>query len=166
MNNSRSQTKIRKIQSVNLIAEQRYLKNKGLLKENIDDFMQCFDQFGLTPDQIPQSCMAITTKDDFISCKNEINLAMMKMNRSGELQPLLSCLETKAQNSGIFIDITDPLELDTEDELEDKKNLAKELFSEEEYSDLLERLLAAETLEEFYDILDEEGQTLEPNPED
>jgi len=75
-------------------------------------------------------------------------------------------LETKAQNSGIFIDITDPLELDTEDELEDKKNLAKELFSEEEYSGLLERLLAAETLEEFYDILDEEGQTLEPNPED
>lgn len=168
MNNSRSQTKIRKIQSVNLIAEQRYLKNKGLLKENINDFKDCFYRFGLSDDEIPQSCRSITNREEFVKCKNDINTALVSMGRpSGQsFESLFTCLETKAINLGIFIDITDPLELDTEDELEDKKNLAKELFSEEEYSDLLKRLLAAETLEEFYDILDEEGQTLDPNPED
>jgi len=35
MNNSRSQTKIRKTQQVNLLVEQRYLKQKGLLFNNL-----------------------------------------------------------------------------------------------------------------------------------
>lgn len=104
MNNSRSQTKIRRTQQVNLLAEQRYLIQKGLITENIDDFMECFDSFGLTIEQIPQSCMSVTNKEDFINCRKEINMAIMKMNRSNELSPLLTCLETKAQNLGLFIE--------------------------------------------------------------
>ena len=76
MNNSRSQTKIRRTQQVNLLAEQRYLIQKGLITENIDDFMECFDSFGLTIDQIPQSCMSVTNKEDFINCRREINMAI------------------------------------------------------------------------------------------
>ena len=167
MNNSRSQTKIRKTQSLNLIAEQRYLKNKGLLRESSDDFMECFDQLGLTRDQLPAQCMSITTKEDFIACKNEINQFVMqsKQNLVPMLQKFFTCMEGKAQNMGILLDTnnTTELDLEDEDELESKKTLAQELFSEEEYADLLERLLAAETLEEFYTILDEEGESL---PED
>ena len=36
MSNSRSQTKIRKTQQVNLLAEQRYFRQKNLLFENIE----------------------------------------------------------------------------------------------------------------------------------
>ena len=167
MNNSRSQTKIRKTQSLNLIAEQLYLKNKGLLRESSDDFMECFDQLGLTMDQLPARCMSITTKEDFVACKNEINQFVMqsKQNLVPRLEKFFTCMEGKAQNMGILLDTnnTTELDLEDEDELESKKTLAQELFSEEEYADLLERLLAAETLEEFYAILDEEGETL---PED
>jgi|688.fasta_scaffold200962_2 hypothetical protein len=165
MNNSRSQTKIRKTQTLNLVAEQRYLKNKGLLRESSDDFMECFDQLGLTMDQLPARCMSITTKEDFVACKNEINQFVMqsKQNLVPMLQKFFTCMEGKAQNMGILFDTNNTTELDLEDELESKKTLAQELFSEEEYADLLERLLAAETLEEFYAILDEEGETL---PED
>ena len=167
MNNSRSQTKIRKTQSLNLIAEQRYLKNKGLLRESSDDFMECFEQLELTMDQLPAQCMSITTKEDFIACKNEINQFVMqsKQNLVPRLQKFFTCMEGKAQNMGILLDTnnTTELDLEDEDELESKKTLAQELFSEEEYADLLERLLAAETLEEFYTILDEEGESL---PED
>jgi hypothetical protein len=167
MNNSRSQTKIRKTQTLNLVAEQRYLKNKGLLRESSDDFMECFDQLGLTMDQLPARCMSITTKEDFVACKNEINQFVMKskQNLVPMLQKFFTCMEGKAQNMGILFDTnnTTELDLEDEDELESKKTLAQELFSEEEYADLLERLLAAETLEEFYAILDEEGETL---PED
>ena len=164
MNNSRSQTKIRKTQSLNLIAEQRYLKNKGLLRESSDDFMECFDQLELTMDQLPAQCMSITTKEDFIACKNEINQFVMqsKQNLVPMLQKFFTCMEGKAQNMGILLDTnnTTELDLEDEDELESKKTLAQELFSEEVYADLLERLLAAVTLEEFYAILDEEGETL------
>ena len=167
MNNSRSQTKIRKTQTLNLVAEQRYLKNKGLLRESSDDFMECFDQLGLTMDQLPARCMSITTKEDFVACKNEINQFVMqsKQNLVPMLQKFFTCMEGKAQNMGILFDTnnTTELDLEDEDELESKKTLAQELFSEEEYADLLERLLAAVTLEEFYAILDEEGETL---PED
>ena len=149
MNNSRSQTKIRKNQSLNLIAEQRYLKNKGLLRESSDDFMECFDQLELTMDQLPAQCMSITTKEDFIACKNEINQFVMqsKQNLVPRLEKFFTCMEGKAQNMGILLDTnnTTELDLEDEDELESKKTLAQELFSEEEYADLLERLLAAET---------------------
>ena len=100
MNNSRSQTKIRKTQTLNLVAEQRYLKNKGLLRESSDDFMECFDQLGLTMDQLPARCMSITTKEDFVACKNEINQFVMqsKQNLVPMLQKFFTCMEGKAQN--------------------------------------------------------------------
>ena len=152
---------------MNLIAEQRYLKNKGLLRESSDDFMECFDQLELTMEQLPARCVSITTKEDFVSCKDEINqfVIQSKQNLVPKLQKFFTCMEGKAQNMGILFDTnnTTELDLEDEDELESKKTLAQELFSEEEYADLLERLLAAETLEEFYTILDEEGESL---PED
>ena len=79
MSNSRSQTKIRKTQQVNLLAEQRYFRQKNLLFENIEEFQECFDSFGLTNENIPESCKSVTNRDEFIECKNEINLAIKGM---------------------------------------------------------------------------------------
>jgi hypothetical protein len=113
MSNSRSQTKIRKTQQVNLIAEQRYLKQKGLLFESTtEDFMECFEEQGLTMSQIPQSCNSITNKEEFVRCKNDINTAMVSMGRpSGQsFESLFACLETKAQNLGLFVEPVTPEE--------------------------------------------------------
>jgi hypothetical protein len=113
MSNSRSQTKIRKTQQVNLLAEERYLRQKGLLSEStIEDFMECFDANGLTMDQIPQSCKSINNKEEFVKCKNDINTAMVSMGRpSGQsFESLFSCLETKAQNLGLLIEPVTPEE--------------------------------------------------------
>jgi hypothetical protein len=122
MNNSRSQTKIRKTQQVNLIAEQRYLKQKGLLSESIDDFFECFDSFGLTMDQVPQSCKMVTNKDEFTTCKNDINSAMMQMGRPSGFEKLFTCLETRAQNLGLLIEpVTPEEEPPTEEEPEEEK---------------------------------------------
>jgi hypothetical protein len=61
MNNSRSQTKIRKIQDINILAEERYLKNKSLLTEMSDDpdpmkMLSCLKStFGDISD-LPTSC--------------------------------------------------------------------------------------------------------------
>jgi hypothetical protein len=113
MSNSRSQTKIRKTQQVNLLAEERYLKQKGLLFEStLEDFMECFDAHGLTMDQIPQSCRSINNKEEFVECKNDINTAMVSMGRpSGQsFESLFACLETKAMNLGIFAEPVTPEE--------------------------------------------------------
>ena len=101
MNNSRSQTKIRKTQQVILLVEQRYLKQKGLLFENIEEFQECFDSFGLTNENIPESCKSVTNRDEFIECKNEINLAIKGMgNKVSEFNELFDCLEGKASSLG------------------------------------------------------------------
>jgi hypothetical protein len=113
MSNSRSQTKIRKTQQVNLLAEERYLRQKGLLSEStIEDFMECFDANGLTMDQIPQSCKSINNKEEFVKCKNDINTAMVSMGKpSGQsFESLFSCLETKAQNLGLLVEPVTPEE--------------------------------------------------------
>jgi hypothetical protein len=113
MSNSRSQTKIRKTQQVNLLAEERYLRQKGLLSEStIEDFMECFDANGLTMDQIPQSCKSINNKEEFVKCKNDINTAMVSMVKpSGQsFESLFSCLETKAQNLGLLVEPVTPEE--------------------------------------------------------
>lgn len=45
---NRSYSKIRKVQQVNLLSEQRYLKSKGLLNEGpMEDIEQCFLDAGL-----------------------------------------------------------------------------------------------------------------------
>lgn len=122
MNNSRSQTKIRKTQQVNLLAEERYLRQKGLLSEStLEDFMECFDAQGLTMDQIPQSCRSITNKEEFVKCKNDINTAMVSMGRpSGQsFESLFVCLETKAQNLGILVEPEKIEEPPSEEETEE-----------------------------------------------
>ena len=101
MLNSRSQTKIRKTQQVNLLAEQRYFRQKNLLFENIEEFQECFDSFGLTNENIPESCKSVTNRDEFIECKNEINLAIKGMGSNiSELNELFTCLEGKASSLG------------------------------------------------------------------
>jgi hypothetical protein len=167
MNNSRSQTKIRRTQQVNLLAEQRYLRSKGIIMESDNDFMECFNKLGLAMDQIPQSCMSIQTKEDFLSCRNEINQFVLnsKQNLVPKLSEFFICMEGKAQNAGIF-----NAEMDSDDndikELEDKKIVAINFFTEDEDKELLERLLSAETLDEFYEILDEEDQELPDDPDE
>jgi hypothetical protein len=116
MNNSRSQTKIRRTQQVNLLAEQRYLIQKGLITENIDDFMECFDAQGLSMDQIPQSCKSISNKEEFVKCKNDINTAMVSME---SFESLFVCLETKAQNLGILVEPEKTEEPPSEEESEE-----------------------------------------------
>jgi hypothetical protein len=122
MSNSRSQTKIRKTQQVNLLAEERYLRQKGLLSEStIEDFMECFDANGLTMDQIPQSCRSINNKEEFVKCKNDINTAMVSMGRpSGQsFESLFVCLETKAMNLGLLVEpVTPEEEPPSEEEVE------------------------------------------------
>jgi hypothetical protein len=55
--NSRSQTKIRKIQQTNLLAEERYLKTKGLLYEGSqEDVLKCFTDNEVDVSLIPPSC--------------------------------------------------------------------------------------------------------------
>ena len=101
MSNSRSQTKIRKTQQVNLLAEQRYFRQKNLLFENIEEFQECFDSFGLTNENIPESCKSVTNRDEFIECKNEINLAIKGMGSNiSEFNELFTCLEGKASSLG------------------------------------------------------------------
>ena len=65
--NSRSQTKIRKIQQINLLAEERYLKTKGLLYEGPqEDILKCFTDNGVDQTMIPPSCTE--TKFDITTC--------------------------------------------------------------------------------------------------
>ena len=65
MSNSRSQTKIRKTQQVNLLAEQRYFRQKNLLFENIEEFQECFDSFGLTNEKKYASTLILEQGDSF-----------------------------------------------------------------------------------------------------
>ena len=59
--NSRSQTKIRKIQQINLLAEERYLKTKGLLYEGPQEEVQkCFADNDVDQSMIPASCSGTT----------------------------------------------------------------------------------------------------------
>jgi hypothetical protein len=78
----------------------------------MEDSMECFDANGLTIDQIPQSCKSITNKDEFVSCKNDINTAMVSMGRpsGSSFESLFVCLETKAMNLGILLEPVTPEE--------------------------------------------------------
>jgi len=66
--NSRSQTKIRKIQQTNLLIEERYLKSKGLLYEGPqEDILECFTEHGVDESMIPPSCVG-GDKFDITAC--------------------------------------------------------------------------------------------------
>ena len=69
--NSRSQTKIRKIQQINLLAEERYLKTKGLLYEGPqEEVLKCFTDNGVEESLIPDSCnpKGVGQKFDITAC--------------------------------------------------------------------------------------------------
>jgi hypothetical protein len=69
--NSRSQTKIRKIQQTNLLAEERYLKTKGLLYEGSqEEVLKCFTDNGVEESLIPDSCKTkgVGQKFDITAC--------------------------------------------------------------------------------------------------
>ena len=68
--NSRSQTKIRKIQQINLLAEERYLKTKGLLYEGSqEDVLKCFTDNGVEESLMPPSCNpGVGQKFDITAC--------------------------------------------------------------------------------------------------
>lgn len=67
--NSRSQTKIRKTQQLNLIAEQRYFANKSLLKEDVS---KCFKDTGINLADCP-NCNPLPGQDpDIMKCVEEL----------------------------------------------------------------------------------------------
>ena len=67
--NSRSQTKIRKTQQLNLIAEQRYFANKSLLKEDVS---KCFEDAGIDLDDCP-ACKPLPGQNpDIMKCMQEL----------------------------------------------------------------------------------------------
>ena len=67
--NSRSQTKIRKTQQLNLIAEQRYFANKSLLKEDVS---KCFEDAGINLDDCP-ACKPLPGQNpDIMKCMQEL----------------------------------------------------------------------------------------------
>jgi len=69
--NSRSQTKIRKIQQTNLLVEERYLKTKGLLYEGPqDEILKCFTDNEVDTNLIPPSCnpQGVGQKFDITAC--------------------------------------------------------------------------------------------------
>jgi hypothetical protein len=61
MNNSRSKTKIRRIQDINILSEQRYLKSKNSLNEqsnepNPKQYLECLMNIFGDFSNIPTSC--------------------------------------------------------------------------------------------------------------
>ena len=116
MNNSRSQTKIRKTQQVNLLAEQRYFRQKSLITENMDNlFLECFYNYGLLDTEIPTSCKSVTNMVEFNKCKNDINSAILKkgLNIGTPETTLFSCLE---QNAYELINTTEDPSSEEEEE--------------------------------------------------
>lgn len=66
---SRSQTKIKKMRELNLLAEQRYLSSKKILNEGIEeDLQKCFGDAGIDFEKIPPACISTDTKPDVIGC--------------------------------------------------------------------------------------------------
>lgn len=94
--NSRSQSKIRKIQEINLISERRYLKNKSLLNEATQgDIMTCL-----------QTAAGIT-KEEFEALAPCLELQQNPTDQT-KIQPCITAVigvGTKKLN----IDIFDPI---------------------------------------------------------
>lgn len=126
MSNSRSQTKIRKTQQVNLIAEQRYLKQKSLLVESTDDFINCFDMLGYSSDMIPGPCQQIETKENFLNCRTYVMNSLSKnitTTPTNVYDTFFNCMTTKATELGLFLNEEPPSEeeLPSEEEPEEEK---------------------------------------------
>jgi len=92
--NSRSQTKIRKIQQTNLLAEERYLKTKGLLYEGPqEDIQECFTNNEVDVSLIPPSCnpQGVGQKFDVTACAAALPGVIAKIPEDKQ-EALKTCL--------------------------------------------------------------------------
>ena len=95
--NSRSQTKIRKIQQINLLAEERYFKAKRLLKENPDGGIEtCLTTAEI---EVPTECSSTYTPEDggisgFGACVTK--LIDLYATDSTKLEKVCKCLTENA----------------------------------------------------------------------
>ena len=101
--NSRSQTKIRKIQQTNLLAEERYLKAKRLLKENPEGGIEtCLTTAEI---EIPSECSSTYTPEDggvsgFGACVTK--LIDLYATDSTNLEKVCKCI---SDNTPVDVDI-------------------------------------------------------------
>lgn len=106
--NSRSQTKIRKIQQTNLLAEERYLKSKGLLYEGPqEDILKCFTDNGVDQSMIPTSCSGTTF--DITACAAALPKVIEKIPEDKK-EKIKTCLMNLATINIDFSDIQKTIE--------------------------------------------------------
>lgn len=95
---NRSQTKIRKVQQVNLLSEQRYLKSKGLINEGpMEDIQKCFSDAGLDINQF-SACTPSNVADqqiDVKACINQIQQKAQDPTMGPEVISVVTCATSK-----------------------------------------------------------------------
>ena len=95
---NRSYSKIRKTQQVNLLAEQRYLASKGLLKEeSIDDITTCFSNAGLDVNDFT-SCVPSKVADQQVNiqaCIKQIQEKASDPTIGLKVTQVIACLTSK-----------------------------------------------------------------------
>jgi len=98
--NTRSQSKIRQTQQLNLLSEQRYFANKSLVKE---DVQRCFKDTGIDLEKCP-SCKASPIPGqtpDLAKCKEELEKELKNQQiDTTKVTSILACI-TKELGIGI-----------------------------------------------------------------
>lgn len=89
--NSRSQSKIRNTNKANILAEQRYLKSKNLIREN-NDLTQCFTDAGLDVSNFSYCISSGTMGPDRDKCIEQIKNTITDTEK---LKELMTCASTK-----------------------------------------------------------------------
>lgn len=90
--NSRSQSKIRSTNKANVLAEQRYFKNKNLLKEGPEEIQKCFEEAELDISDFSYCVSSGTMGPDPDECIKQIK---EKVTDTEKLTNLITCLSTK-----------------------------------------------------------------------
>lgn len=95
---NRSQTKIRKVQQVNLLSEQRYLKSKGLINEGpMEDIQKCFSDAGLDINQF-SACKPSNVADQQIdpqACIKQIQQKAQDPTMGPKVISVVTCATSK-----------------------------------------------------------------------
>ena len=95
--NSRSQTKIRRIQQTNLLAEERYLKSKGLLYEGPqEDILKCFTDNQVDLSMIPSTCTGGTP--NITPCVTALQTVIKNMPEDKKIK-MTTCLKDLLTNN-------------------------------------------------------------------
>lgn len=95
--NSRSQTKIKKIQQTNLLVEERYLKSKGLLYETPqEDILKCFTDNSVDLSMIPSTCTGGTP--NITSCVTDLQTVIKNMPEDKKIK-MTTCLKDLLTNN-------------------------------------------------------------------